>query len=136
MVPTSPLRILRKLRLRQVRVTHPDGVADAHLNLPRRIDDPVSAATVARDLLRNRREDLTLVLYLDERHRFIGHAVVAVGWIKVARLSALPILQGSVAYRAGACMLVRNRAGGPRPATEGQRRSFLRSPERASARGS
>lgn len=34
-----------------------------------------SAAAVARDLLGNRREDITLVLYLDDRHRLAGHAV-------------------------------------------------------------
>ena len=124
MVPTSPLRILRKLRRRQVRVSHPDAVGDAHLNLPRGIDDPVSAATVARDLLRNRREDITLVLYLDERHRFIGYAVVAVGWVQAARLSALPILQGSAACRASACIIVRYRCRASLVATDGEQRSF------------
>lgn len=124
MVSTSPLRILRKLRHRQVRVSHPDAVGDAHLNLPRRIDDPVSAATVARDLLRNRREDISLVLYLDERHRFIGHAIVAIGRVQAARLSALPILQGSAACRAGACILVRYRPWGLLAATAGEQRSY------------
>lgn len=124
MVPTSPFRILRKLRHRQVRVTHPDAVGDAHLNLPRRIDDPVSAATVARDLLRNRREDITLVLYLDERHRFIGHAIVAVGWVQAARLTARPILQGSAACRASACILVRYHRWGPISTSLAERRSF------------
>jgi hypothetical protein len=36
------------------------------------------------------REDVTLVLYMDDRHRSVGHAVVAVGWVRAARLSAPP----------------------------------------------
>ena len=41
---------------------HPDAVSEASLNLPRRIDDPTSAAQLTRDLLRNHREDITMAL--------------------------------------------------------------------------
>lgn len=37
-------------------------------------------------------EDVTLALYLDDRHRVGGHAVVAIGRVQAARLSARPIL--------------------------------------------
>src|SRR5579875_3129153 len=79
--------------------SHPDAVSESGLRLARRIDDPTSASRLARDLLRGRREDLTLALYLDGRHRFVGHAIVAVGWVQEVRLSALPIRFGSQACR-------------------------------------
>ena len=68
--------------------SHPDAVPEAALNLLRRIDDPASAARVARDLLRSRLENVTLVLYMDDHHHFAGHTVVAAGWVQAARLSA------------------------------------------------
>ena len=107
MVPTSPFRVLRTLRRRQVRVSHPDAVSEARLNLPRRIDDPVTAAAIACDLLRHRKEDITLALYLDDRHRFVGHCVAAVGWVQAARLSARPILFEAQVCRSTSCILVR-----------------------------
>ena len=103
---------------------HPDAVPEAGLNLPRRIDDPASAARGARDLLRSRREDVTLVLYMDARHRFVGHAVVAVGWVQAARLSAHPLLLGAQACRATGSVLVRYRRYGALSATEAERASF------------
>jgi hypothetical protein len=64
MTPTTSLHsFLRALSGRSCRpASHPDAVPEAGLNLPRRIDDPASAARVARDLLRSRREDVTLAL--------------------------------------------------------------------------
>lgn len=90
MVPTSfPSRFLRRLvRTRSQRsapFVHPDQVPDAQLTLPRRIDDPATAAQVTRDLLRHHREAITLALYLDDQHRLVGTAVVAVGWVQQAR---------------------------------------------------
>jgi DNA repair protein RadC len=116
---------LRALTARSRRVpSHPDAVSEAGLNLPRRIDDPTSAARVARDLLRSRREDVTLVLYMDDRHRFVGHAVVAVGWVQAARLSARPVLLGAQACRATGSVLVRYRRYGALSATEAEQASF------------
>jgi hypothetical protein len=34
---------------------------------------------------------------MDDRHRFVGHAIVAVGWVQAARLSAHPVLLGAQA---------------------------------------
>jgi hypothetical protein len=48
---------------------HPEAIPEHLRNIPRRIDDPATAARVALDLLRSRHEDLTLALYLDDRHR-------------------------------------------------------------------
>lgn len=104
--------------------THPDAVPEASLNLPRRIDDRRSAAQLTRDLLRNRREDITLALYLDDRHRLVGMAILTVGWVQAARLSARPILQGAQACKATGFILVRNRRWGDLSATEPEVRSF------------
>ena len=52
--------------------SYPDAVPKAGLSLPRRIDDPEAAARVVRDILRSRREDVVLVLYMDNRHRLVG----------------------------------------------------------------
>lgn len=106
MTITSPLRsFVRSLTGRSSRPVHPD--ADPGLTLPRRIDDPATAGRVARDLLRHWKDDVTLALYLDDRHRLVGSAIVAVGRVQAARLSARPILQGSQACRATCCILVR-----------------------------
>lgn len=104
--------------------SHPDAVPEAGLNLPRRIDDPASAARVARDIIRSRREDVTLVLYMDDRHRFVGYAVVAVGWVQAARLSAHPVLLGAQACRATGSILVRYRRYGALSATKAEQASF------------
>ncbi|MHB1552861.1 MAG: JAB domain-containing protein [Acidimicrobiales bacterium] len=88
------------------------------------MDDPVTAPRLACDLLRNRTEDVTLALYLDDRHRVVGHAVVAVGWVQAARLSARPILLGSLACRASACVLIRYHRWGPSSASLSERRSY------------
>ena len=107
MVPTSLTRIRTFFRTRKESAFHPEALQERHLTLPRRIDDPASAASTARALLLNRREDVTLVLYMDDRHRFVGHAVVAVGWVQVARLSARPVVLGATACQATGCVLVR-----------------------------
>ena len=108
MVPTT-FNLIRTFTRRSRRgVRHPDAVPEAQLNLPRRIDGPAAAAQVAGDLLRHRREDITLALYLDDRHRLVGTAILAVGWAQAARLSARPILQGSQACRATGFVLVRS----------------------------
>ena len=127
MAPTTSLHsFFRALTGRSSRWTasHPDAVPEAGLNLPRRIDDPASAARVARDLLRSRREDVTLVLYMDDRHRFVGHAVVAVGWVQAARLSAHPLLLGAQACRATGSVLVLYRRYGASSVTEAEQASF------------
>jgi adenine-specific DNA-methyltransferase len=67
---------------------------------------------------------VTLVLYIDDRHRFVGHAVVAVGWVQAARLSAHPVLLGAQACRATGSVLVRYRRYGALCATEAEQASF------------
>ena len=127
MVPTFPFHFLRRLTTRSrgvATVSHPDAVPDAQLNLPRRIDDPVTAAQLARDLLRSRREDITLALYLDDQHRLVGTAILTVGWVQAARLSARPILQGSQACRGTCFVLVRYGRYRARSASEAEQRSF------------
>jgi len=126
MVPTTSLHsFFRALTGRSCRTaSHPDAVPEAGLNLPRRIDDPSSAARVARDLLRSRREDVTLVLYMDDRHRLVGHAVLAVGWVQAARLTAHPVLLGARACRATGFVLVRYRRYRALSATEAEQASF------------
>ena len=126
MAPTTSLHsFFRALTGRSCRMaSHPDSVPEASLNLPRRIDDPASAAQAARDLLRSRREDMVLVLYMDDRHRFVGHAIVAVDWVQAARLSAHPVLLGAQACRATGSVLVRYRRYGALRATEAEQASF------------
>ena len=87
MVPTSITRIRSLFRPRRVN-SHPDAVPEASLNLLRRIDDPTSTAQLTRDLLRNHREYITMALYLDDRHRLVGTAILTGGWVQAARLSA------------------------------------------------
>lgn len=112
MTITSPLRsFCRSLTARSRQPVHPD--ADPGLMLPRRIDDPATAARISHDLLRHWKEDVTLALYLDDRHRLVGSAIVAVGRVQAARLSARPILQGSQACRATGCILIRFHRFGP-----------------------
>jgi len=128
MVPTTSfIRIRSLFRPRRVRgggPNHPDAVSEASLNLPRRIDDPTSAAQLSRDLLRNHREDITMALYLDDRHRLVGTAILTIGWVQAARLSARPILFGTQACQSSTCILVRYRRYGAPSATEGEDRSF------------
>ncbi len=110
MIPSSPIHPLRSL-IRRVRlggtVSHGHPEAEASLALPRRIDGPAAASQLACDLLRHHREDISLVIYLDERHRLVGTAMVAVGWVRAARLSARPVLAGAMACKATSCILVR-----------------------------
>jgi hypothetical protein len=112
MVPTTFIRIRSLFRPRRVRIggtSHPDAASEASRNLPRRIDDPTSAALLTRDLLRNHREDITMALYLDDRHRLVGTAILTIGWVQAARLSARPILLGTQACQSSTCILVRYR---------------------------
>lgn len=94
MVPTSLTRNRKFFRPRKESASHPEALQERHFTLPRRIDDPAGAASTARALVLNHREDVTLVLYMDDRHRFVGHAVVAVGWVQASRLSARPVVLG------------------------------------------
>lgn len=124
MVPT-PFNLIRTFtRTRSRRVpSHPDAVPERQLDLPVRIDSPADTARVALDLCRSRRGERTLALYLDERHHLVGHAVVAEGWVQAARLSARPILAGSLACRGGTCILVRYRDHGLSEASDLERQS-------------
>lgn len=126
MTITSPIRsFVRTLTRRQKPVAvHPDAVFEPRLTLPRRIDDPVSAARTAHDLLHHWKEDVTLVLYLDDRHRFVGHCIVAVGRVQAARLSARPVLFGAQVCRASACILVRYHRWERLSASEAENRSY------------
>jgi DNA repair protein RadC len=125
MVPSSlfhPFRSLARRVRRSAPVTHPE--AEAPLALPRRIDGPAAATQLTRDLLRNRREDITLAIYLDDWHRLVGTAILAVGWVQATRLSVRPILQGAQACRVTSCIVVRYRRWGALSATEPEDRSF------------
>ena len=88
------------------------------LHLPRRIDGPAAAAVLAVDLLHYHREEITLVLYLDDRHRLIGTGILTVGWVQAARFSARLILSGSQACQATGVVLVRYRRWDAPSATE------------------
>jgi DNA repair protein RadC len=125
MTITSPIHsFFRALIARSRTASHPEALQERHLNIPRRIDDPATAARLARELLHSRREDITLVLYMDDRHRFVGHAVVATGWVQASRLSAHPIVTGAQASRATGCVIIRYRRYGLPGATEVEQRSF------------
>ena len=107
MVPTpfsTRIRSFFRPRSRGV-ATHPE--AEAPLTLPRRIDGPAAASQLARDVLRHRQEDVTMAIYLDDRHRLVGMVILTVAWVRAARLSARPILFGAQAYQASTCVLVR-----------------------------
>jgi len=107
MVPTSLTPIRTFFRPRTASASHPEALQERQLTLPRRIDDRLSAASTARAFLLNRREDVRLVLYMDDRDRFVGHVVVAVGWVQASRLSARPVVLGATASQATGCVLVR-----------------------------
>jgi hypothetical protein len=126
MTITSPLHsFIRELFARRRRVTsHPEAIPERQLNIPRRIDDPATAAGVANDLLRRRREDVIVATYLDDRHRLAGHANLAIGWVGAARLSARPILAGAQASRVTDCGLGGYRRHGARGASIAARRPF------------
>ena len=125
MTITAPIHsFIRALTARSRAASHPEALQERHLNVPRRIDDPATAARLARELLHSRREDITLALYMDDRHRFVGHAIVATGWVQTARLSAHPIVVGAQASRATGCVLIRYRRYGLPSATEVEQRSF------------
>jgi len=121
MVPTSFPRIRSLFRPRRG-YSHPGAVPEASLNLPRRVDDPRSVAQLTRDLLRHHREDITMALYLDDRHRLVGTVILTVGWVQAARLSARPLLFGAQATQASTCILVRYRRYGAQSASEGEER--------------
>ena len=125
MTITSPIHIFfRALTARSWAASHPEALQERHLNIPRRIDDPATAARLARELLHSRREDITLALYMDDRHRFVGHAIVTTGWVQASRLSARPIVAGAQASRATGCVIIRYRRYGLPSATESEQRSF------------
>jgi DNA repair protein RadC len=84
----------------------------------------VSAARLARELLHGRREDMTLVLYVDDRHRFVGHAIVATGWVQATRLSAKQIIAGAQASRATGRVIIRYRRYRLTSATKVEQSSF------------
>jgi hypothetical protein len=124
MTVASPLHsFIRELFARRRRVTsHREAVPERQLNIPRRIDDPATTAGVANDLLQHRREDVVLAPCLDNRHRLVGPAVLAIGWIGAARLSARPILAAAKASRATGCGLGGYRRHGARGASIPPRR--------------
>ena len=125
MTITSPIHsFFRALTARSRAASHPEALQERHLNIPRRIDEPATAARLAREVLHSRREDITLALYMDDRHRFVDHAIVATGWVQAARLSAMQIIAGAQASRATGCVIIRYRRYGLPSATEVEQRSF------------
>jgi hypothetical protein len=77
MTITSPIHAFFRALTPQSRASHPEALQERRLNIPRRIDNPATTARLARELLHSRREDITLAHYMDDRRRFIGHAIVA-----------------------------------------------------------
>jgi len=125
MTITSPIHsFFRALTARSRTACHPEALQERHLNIPRRIDNPATAVRLARELLHSRREDITLALYMDDRHCFVGHAIVATGWVQSARLSARSIVAGAQPSRATGCVLIRYRRYGLTSATEAEQRSI------------
>jgi len=125
MTITSPIHsFFRALTARSRTASHPEALQERRLNIPRRIDNSATAVRLARELLHRRREDFALALYMDDRRRFVGHAIVATGWDQAARLSAKQIVAGAEASRATGCVLIRYRRYGLRSATEVKQRSF------------
>jgi DNA repair protein RadC len=125
MTITSPIHnFFRALTARSRTASHPEALQERHLNIPRRIDNPATAVRLTCELLHSRREDITLAIYMDDRHRFVGHAIVATGWVQAARLSARPVVAGAQASRATGCIIVRYRRYGLTSATEAEQSSF------------
>jgi hypothetical protein len=65
-----------------------------------------------------------MALYLNDRHRLVSSAILTIGWVQAAHLSARPILFGSPACQSSTCILVRYRRYGAPSVTEGEDRSF------------
>jgi len=125
MTITSPIHsFFRALSARSWAASHPEVLQERHLNTPRRIDDSATAARLACELLHSRKEDITRALYMDDRHRFVGHAIVVAGWVQAARLSAKPVVAGAQASRATGCVIIRYRRCGLLSATEVEQNSF------------
>lgn len=125
MVLTTFIRIRSLFRLRRVRInSHSDAVSEASANLSFVRCSDLVGSTFTRDLLRDHREHITMALYLDDRHHLVGTAILPIGWVEAARLSARPILFGSQARHSSACILVRYRRYGASSATEGEERSL------------
>jgi DNA repair protein RadC len=103
---------------------HPKASLELQYIVPERITDPATAAGAALALCRNRWEELTVVLYVDNQHRLVGHAVVATGWVQAALLTSRPILAGADACQASRCILVRYRTYGATSPSEAEDRSF------------
>jgi hypothetical protein len=61
---------------------------------------------------------------MDDRHHFVGHAIVATGWVQSARLSAKQVIAGAQASRATGCVIIRYRRYGLPSATEVEQSSF------------
>jgi len=53
-----------------------------------------------------------LALYLDDRHRLVGTAILTIGWVQAARLSARPSLFGTQACQSNTCIFFRYRPNG------------------------
>jgi DNA repair protein RadC len=103
---------------------HPKASSELQYIVPERITDPATATGAALTLCRNRWDELTVVLYMDNQHRLVGHAVVATGWVQAALLTSRPILSGADACQASRCILVCHRPyGAPNP-SEAEDRSF------------
>lgn len=124
MTRTSSVRtILRAVGGRRHTGAHPEVVSERLLDLPVVIDGAADAARVALDLMRGRRHETTLALFVDDRHRLAGHVVLASSWAQAARLSARPILTTAGSSRASAVILVRYRHHGDAVPTLAERRS-------------
>ena len=65
-----------------------------------------------------------MALYLDDQHRLVGTALLTIGWVQAARLSARLILFGTQACQSSTCILVQYRRYVTPSATEGEDRSF------------
>ena len=121
---TSSVRtIFRAVTGQRQAARHPEVVSERQLDVPVVIHTTADAARVALDLMRGRRQETTLALFLDDRHHLSGHIVLASSWVQAARLSARPILTTAGSSRASAVILVRYRHHGDAVATLAERRS-------------
>lgn len=80
------------------------------------VNDPRSAATVARAVVGSEITECVLVIFLDARHRVTGYAEVARGTINASRLAPRDVLVPALLANAAAIAIAHNHpSGDPSP---------------------
>jgi hypothetical protein len=82
--------------------------------LDNRVTEGATEVRVVRGTLRDRTEDISLELHLDDCHLLTGRDIVAVGSVHAARLYARSAIIGAKASRETGHALVRYHRYGPR----------------------